>query len=532
MAVVFSFLVISGYLLGIGLAIFCIFLCLFIRPGVVAPVRYQKERLARASARPGRLEPDIAWALYPFRQARADLRRLSIEITRRYRRLWTWPVDAFFRGWYGNRYLWWFFFPVPLSILFILAMAGAVALATYALFAAVTAICVAASLLVLGVVAGVLRAAENSRRRRMRTDVSCPKCYHVTPWAAYQCSGCDNVHRDIRPGRLGLIWRRCECGTRIPTMPLRAAWRLDALCQRCRAELPVGSGAVRDIRIPILGDPSAGKTRFLYAALHSLDRAADRAEIAHGYPDTHSKNEAEKALVLIRSGGDTPKTSALLPPPFSIQIDSGRQQTFVHMFDAAGEILRNPELHDELGFLSLAQGLVYVLDPFSIGFVRNRLAGHNAEEARLAGLSAGDPENAFDETVSRLRDSGVEAREQRLAVVISKVDLLQNAGLEKMPEVSEDIERWLAKAGVHNLVLAARRDFAAVRYFSVTSQALPDACAAHDPGFPLLWLLRSHGVRLPADLMRSRVSGPTHGQSTSRWSDREDDGHSESPEAT
>ena len=51
---------------------------------------------------------------------------------------------------------------------------------------------------------------------------------------------------------------------------------------------------------------------------------------------------------------------------------------------------------------------------------------------------------------------------------------------------------------MHNLVMAARRDFAEVRFFAVASQALP-AGAPDDPGAPLRWLLTSHGVRLPAD---------------------------------
>jgi hypothetical protein len=488
----------AGSILGVSVTVISIVVCLFVRPKTITAQAYRAERLAGRSLKPGEFEPDGAWPLYPFRQARTDLAQTSAEVLRRYGRLWKWPLDAFFRGYHGSRLAWWFFFPIPVTVLSGLAGAAFAAAASFALFAAVSVTFGAASLITVGTITGIARGAENYRRKVMRTDASCPRCYRVTPWPAYRCPGCAELHRDLRPGRLGLLRRRCQCGRLLPTMPLRAAWRLKAVCQRCETPLPPGSGAVRDIRIPILGDPSAGKTRFLYAALDSLMAATDRTDVELGFPDQHSQHEAELALALIRSGRDTTKTSSALPPPLNVQVGKGRRQTLVHLFDAAGEVLRNPQMHDELGFLDLGQGLVYVLDPFSIGSVRDRLSGHNTANIRLAEMAAGDPEIAFDETVSRLRDSGVQASRQRLAVVISKLDLLRGADIE-LPEDSDALARWLSEAGVYNLVLAAGRDFADVRYFAVASQSAARVRRSDDPGVPLRWLLRSHGVRLPSE---------------------------------
>jgi len=137
-----------------------------------------------------------------------------------------------------------------------------------------------------------------------------------------------------------------------------------------------------------------------------------------------------------------------------------------------------------------------VLDPFSIGSVRDRMAGQNAPVFRLAHAAAGDPEIAYGEVVSRLRDSGVTADRQRLAIVVSKADLLGVGGLE-LPEDSSAITDWLMAMGLHNLVLAARRDFAEVHFFAVASLAAADAGRSHDPGAPLRWLLACCGLRLP-----------------------------------
>jgi len=275
----------------------------------------------------------------------------------------------------------------------------------------------------------------------------------------------------------------------------RAAWRLEAVCQRCGEPLRPGSAALRDVRIPIFGDTSAGKTRLMYAALDSLIEITTRADIPLGFPDEESQNQATVALDLIRSGRNTVKTSEVLPAALTCRVGAGLGATLVHLFDAAGENYHDGQLHDSLGFLDHGHGLVYVLDPFSIGAVRNRMAGRNIS---LAHAAAGDPETAYTEVVTRLRDSGVEAAGQQLAVVVSKADLLSQGGLE-LPDDSDAIANWLMEVGVHNLVLSARREFAEARFFTVASLAASQTGSSHDPGVPLRWLLVSRGVRLPDD---------------------------------
>jgi Double-GTPase 2 len=138
---------------------------------------------------------------------------------------------------------------------------------------------------------------------------------------------------------------------------------------------------------------------------------------------------------------------------------------------------------------------VYVIDPYSITPVRQHLATRGGRHGRQV---VTDPEAAYGEVVERLRDSGVAASGQRLAVIVSKADLLQAAGLE-LPADSDLIADWLMESGAHNLVLSARREFAEARFFTVASQVTKEDGRPDDPGTPLRWLLRSHGVRLPAE---------------------------------
>jgi hypothetical protein len=476
-----------GILVGVVVSAMSLAAGLARRPNLITPEAYRAEHIKAHPVGTGQFEPDLAWPFYPLRQIRADLARVEAERQARYAKLWHWPFGPF---------IWILFAPVSLAVMLCLLVAWLSTLVLAGLFALVAWACAGVAAAVFGAGVLLLRGADSAWHRVMRTEASCPHCYHVTPRPAYRCPGCSRLHRDVRPGRLGLFTRRCECGTLLPTMVLRAAWRLSAVCQRCGKPLRAGAAALRDVRIPIFGDTSAGKTRFLYAGLYSLIDTTDRASIPLGFPDEESQDQATLALDLIRSGQDTAKTSQTLPTALTCRVGSGPGSTLVHLFDAAGEYYHDSQAHDSLGFLDRGHGLVYVLDPFSVGVIRDRMAGQNASVFRMAHVAAGDPETAYGEVVSRLRDSGVKASDQQLAIVVSKADLLSAGGIEP-PGDSAAIADWLTQMGVHNLVLSARREFAEVRYFTVASLAA-QVGRAHDPGAPLRWLLASRGVKLPA----------------------------------
>lgn len=478
-----------GILIGLMLSVLSVVTGLVRRPNLITPSAYRAERIKAKPVATGQFGPDTAWPFYPVRQMRADLSRIEADRAARYAKLWRWP---------GKPLVWILLLPVTAAAVICLVTAWLTTVLLESLLALVIWASAAVTGAAFAMAAVMLCGIERGWHTVMRTEASCPHCYHVTPRPAYLCPGCSALHRDIRPSRLGLLTRRCECGTLMPTMVLRAAWHLQAVCQRCEKPLRIGSAALRDVRIPIFGDTSAGKTRFLYAALDSLVAVTSRTGIGFGFPDEESENEATVALDLIRSGRDTVKTSMTLPTALTCRIGTGSRGTLVHLFDAAGESYRAVQMHDSLGFLDHGHGLVYVLDPFSVGSISDRVSGHDAAMVQLAHAAAGDPETAYGEVVTRLRDSGVKAAGQRLAIVVSKVDLLSAAGLE-LPGDSDAIAEWLTEAGVHNVVMSARREFAEVRYFLVASLAAGQPGRQHDPGAPLRWLLRARGVRWPAE---------------------------------
>lgn len=463
-------------------------------PDLIEPSADQTEQKAAHPAGPGEFASDLVWPLYPFRQSRADVARVRRNVAANNAAVWRQPARWFFRDAKG----WWVVFPVPAVIVSFLALASVTSWCCYLVYALVTSVSAGASRAVLGPAAALLRTAERVRRARFRTDAACVRCFHVTTWPAYQCPTCLRLHHDVQPGRLGVLFRRCECGTHLPTGASRAAWRVTPVCKKCGAPLAAGAGAVRDIRVPVFGDISAGKTRFLYASLNSLVATAAQAKLDVTFPDKDSQEQADFGLGVIRSGRETAKTSTNGQVSLTVRLGAGRPSELVHLFDAAGEHFRSARRPDALRFLDDGQGLVYILDPFSIEAVQRQLGGIAVPEVlRLARAAAGDPQLTYDEVASRLRDTGVPASRGRLAVVVSKNDLLRRAGLE-LPADSDAIAQWLWDNGLHNLVMSTRRDFAEVRFFAVASQAVPPG-GPDDPGRPLRWLLTTHGIRLPAD---------------------------------
>lgn len=473
-------------------------------------LKAQEQKLKAPVPRPGEFAPDLAWPLYTLRQAGEDKRHVKQNLLAFQRRLWRWPAATFFRGRHGPRWVWWILlFPVPLTVLSFCAGSFVTSWMSYWVYWAVLTALQVTDRTVFLALRGQLRTWEARRRETRHTAAACMNCLHVTDSPAYACPGCGELHYDVMPGDLGTFYRKCgACGTTFPTLPSRAAWHAQAVCKRreCGRPLPKGAGAVRDIRVPVFGDMAAGKTRFLYAALNSLLLDLDGARVKHGYLDDASRDEAESGLKTIRAGEVFHKTAEGPATAINLRLREGRHSDFIHLFDAAGEQYSKPGNWDfeygnqgtnrgSLRFLEDGQALAYVLDPFAVDRIREQAAANDQAVVAAVQIAQKDPELSYTEVVNRLRGLGVPVKAQRLAVVVSKVDQLRKADVD-VPANSDAIAEWLTENGVHNLVMAARQEFAEVRYFAVASM---DASVSRvdDPGVPLRWLLAAHGVNVP-----------------------------------
>jgi hypothetical protein len=342
-------------------------------------------------------------------------------------------------------------------------------------------------------VAGVLRGGDYLVRRLRGASGSCQSCYHVSSPPVFPCAQCGEIHRDIRPGLLGAVWRRCICGALLPTTVFRAAAALQASCPNCLAPWREGAAVHREIRLPVFGPASAGKTRLVCAGLLDLRNQAVAAGASVEFTDQQSKQAFDQGAEIVHRGDDTTKTPAgQLPTPITMQITMARRKALLHVFDAAGEFYIDRAHNSDLSFLDYAHGLVFVVDPFSIPWVQNQLG---QVMPALANPAVDDPEQVYHVTAGRMRDYGVRTPKQRLAIAVVKADLLVD-----LPPAQDlrphQVREWLQRAGLDNLVLAAERDFAEVRYFLVASVHDTRLSNPMSAANPFAWLIARADRRL------------------------------------
>jgi hypothetical protein len=169
--------------------------------------------------------------------------------------------------------------------------------------------------------------------------------------------------------------------------------------------------------------------------------------------------------------------------------------------DAAGELYSDRGQSSGLRFLDDAEGLVFVLDPFSVPMVADQLRGPFAPRLAAAQPAREEPESSYLVTAQWLRDQGIKLPRKPLAVAVVKADLL--FGLPVAAELNSDadspeIARWLRELSLDNLLDGMERDFGKVTYHLVSSLDVgsePDGRAGRlSPARPLLWLLGRSGV--------------------------------------
>lgn len=432
---------------------------------------------------------DTAWAAYFAGPVVRDVCGVWNAVVRVTIRVWRF----FWREELRTIYLALFPFTLPGALgLAVFTLGGA----AVALAVTVVAMGVTAVLWVLGgALTWAMRGGDRAYQWVFRSKTGCPHedCWYVNPLPAYRCHGCGEVHRDLRPGRLGVLWHVCECGRRLPTTRLRAGHRLRPVCQRCLRDLALGAGRHTDVRVPVFGATSSGKSRFIMAAFGSLHLAAGDAVEAADIDSDRALRDYDRDLT-----ADLGTAATAVVPPKAVTVRlrlPGRRLNgacLIHVFDAAGEYSQNREINEELSYLDHARTLVFVLDPFAVRSVGDQAGG---ELLGRANRSLHDPEDSYAVTVQRLQAYRVKTHERSLAVVVSKADLLARmplaAGLH-----AGGVRDWLAGQGLGNLVRMAEGDFRSVRYFLVSSRKGAYGSAV-DALVPLRWLLAEDGVELP-----------------------------------
>ncbi|KAD3633153.1 hypothetical protein GD627_10030 [Arthrobacter yangruifuii] len=342
----------------------------------------------------------------------------------------------------------------------------------------------------------LLRIRESRHMKKHAATVKCTRCYRETNMPSYRCLNpqCPRIHRDVNPGPLGIRTRICECEEKIPLTVAAASRALTAHCPFCDAELPRGAGSRRVVVAPVFGSVGSGKTQFLATtatALHSMSED-------EGTPTGLSALTPAAEQFLANSVEETSAGSAPLktqhhdrPEGYPFLITGHGSDVELHLMDAAGENFVHSDSSRSLGYLDLSTSLLFLLDPLTIPEVREQLtlSGVGVQVAQ------GQASDAYASVVDRLRDSGEDLRKKKLAVVVTKADVVgQIFASEPLPEDSAGVRGWLYSHGGDNLVRRIEADFQEVAYFGVDSTPGVSARSASHPLRVIDWVLANGGA--------------------------------------
>jgi hypothetical protein len=365
---------------------------------------------------------------------------------------------------------------------------------------AVTAGCAIVHLLTVGVSATFVRAAGAGLRladsavlRLRNIRMVCPDCYERVPYPGYECPGrgCPNRHRDVRPGRFGVVRRRCRCGTRMNTLLLLGSSRMNAFCPYCGRALEHHPGRAPEIVLPFFGATGAGKTRLLFSMVAQLKAWDQGGLLPVEFGDAVTTEALGLGMQLLRSQTATTATVVKLPRSYVLRLKPAGKNRVLHMFDAAGELFYTSERTQELRYLSKARTFILVIDPLSVPAFWDQLLPE--QQAALTELRSATPstELAYDQAHQEIEAMGARLRSARLAVVFSRADLIDP------PE--GHIEEWATEVlGLGNLVRSARQTFEEARFFFTAAVMTNEVI---HPSIPVLlrWVLAHEGIDVPED---------------------------------
>jgi hypothetical protein len=423
-----------------------------------------------------------------------------------------------------------------------LGVGGAVGMAAGTAVGTVAAAgCALVHLLAVGISAASVRAAGTVLRfvdsavlRIKNIRMVCPKCYERVPYPAYECPGraCARRHHDVRPGRFGIVRRRCQCGTRMKTLLLFGSAQMDAYCPHCGTSLEHRPGKAPEIVLPFFGAAGAGKTRLLFsmvaqlrlwseeagrrldgsdhetAAERSGQKQADikkradikRAEVKRAgeerfvaeLADTATVGKLENASKWLSPGNATDKTPLELPRAYVVRLTTHHDAWLLHLFDAAGEFFYTPERTQELRYFSQARTFILVIDPLSVESFWDRLLPDQQAELKAVRSAAPAPDLAYQQAHQEIEAMGVQLSKAHLAVVFSRADLIDT--------LDDDVATWATdELGLGNLVRSARLNFKEACFFH-TAAVMADGAMHKSVPELIRWVLARNGVHLPGDL--------------------------------
>ncbi|HEY0546004.1 MAG TPA: SH3 domain-containing protein [Pyrinomonadaceae bacterium] len=416
-------------------------------------------------------------------------------------------------------------FTWPLGItVFLIAIVGAVAGGiAYAVFGLIHLLLVLVCAVIAISLAFLLRAIEYLSMIWRRIFLVCPNsdCYKKIGLPIYICPNCGVKHHKLIPGSYGIFRRQCECGAKLPTLFLFGRNNLPSICphEGCNRPLSASIGVARNLHIPIVGGPAAGKTSFMMASMHELHRRRDVGELALEFPEKKHQTLYERCDRDFMSGTIFGKTAEDSPDAFLLKLnDGGSSEKLLYIYDAAGELYQQTDVLRRHEYYSYTHGILFLIDPFSLAQVQIDFEQPLQAAAAQVKPCEERPQDVYDRMIGTLRQFSKMSGSfgsLPIAVVVTKSDAFGLAtdieshtngngadeGRKDDDPESRAVRQWLVGHGEGNLIRSIEHDFKKVHYFHCSALGrLPDnsliAFVPEGVLDPLTWMLKPYGLRL------------------------------------
>ncbi|MEV6109593.1 hypothetical protein AB0M28_33535 [Streptomyces sp. NPDC051940] len=473
-----------GYLIGyvLGLAVYVVFIAPVVAVGralghageltgrharLVAGVVHDRtpQYTVIAPYRPD-TEPQPAYRQYFFGPAQRDLRQL---LTLAWRMFLRTTGDRLRAG--HQRYLTGqgddaiFYAPWGVTLQLGIVVGAALGLLLQTLLTLLQALLVGLLYALAAAGAGLLRGVDGVSLllKKLHKGMVCPTCYEKIGYPVYECrrADCRRRHPDIRPGRYGIVRRRCACGERLPTLILlmRRERRLQPYCPYCESSMSEATGHMAEAVLPFFGGQAAGKTQLMAAMMLTLESESAPGGREMRTADDSTRLNYEVLREVLQIQGHPRGTQVELPRAYSVVVRRGRGERMLHLFDTAGERFVSRDGTDALRYVQAARTFLFVLDPLAVAAFWNLPAqrGPHIPDRTLA--SRIPPDLVFQQSVQAMIQMDAPLKQSRLAVAVSKADLYE-------PPAAPDAAEWLTRElGLGNLIRSMGVEFKEVRYF-------------------------------------------------------------------
>lgn len=367
-------------------------------------------------------------------------------------------------------------------------------------------------LLVLGIIIRLFIPVFRVIDRTLRVEQHCPHCYTAFRLPYFRCPHCGEVHKNLIPGRCGILFAKCSCGHFISSSVLSHRSKLVGVCPKC--EMDLAASNAKQFFIQIIGGNSSGKTAFSAAFQHQYLNLSQGNEV---YKVFGEPRDIFEVLERMYRNGVTESSSASEISSYSyVHQLRGTAAHSLIFYDIPDEVLLSDEYEKSPLNFGYTDGIIIVIDPLSVASLRNECV-RQGEISATSGYSTDNCESIIVDFINKFSEiAGRSARRMSdipVAVLVAKSDIKLIKSSIGMPKIKAQYKKspenynndlsiardeicrsFLSDIGLANVINNLESVFSDVRYFPMSAVGhSPEAGVAFEPfGIidPVAWITK------------------------------------------